>query len=214
MKRILLAAVLVLSSTLFSSTSFALYTPHDALQDALSEKLTWVGYYMPKYSESQKYPNCIWKNSKVFIMSSYCVSQNVPAGSMIIHSKDPATGYVRIYTEVQSTKGDISTAKSADYLDFLLSVSARITEQSFDMGMSAKEYQSWEERENKNYTQYCVTNLAFKDDPFSTVCKDITNELNVWGPHGYDFWKNSDPAWPKLLKTIKAQVRNLPNYPY
>jgi hypothetical protein len=211
MKRILLAVTI----SLFSSISFAaLYTPQDALKDALSEPLAFVGYYMPKYSESQKYPNCIFKNSKVLVMSSYCVRGNVPAGSVRIHATDASKGYVRIYTEIQSMKQDISTAKRGDYLEFLLSTSARITEQAWDPNMSAKAYEKWEDVENKDYTQYCVTSQSFKDDPYSTVCKDITNELHVWGPHGFAFWQKSDPNWPKLLKKIKAQVKSLPNYPY
>lgn len=211
MKRILSA----LTFTLFSSVSFAsLYTPQEALRDALSEPLTFVGYYMPKYSESQKYPNCLFKNSKVLLMSHYCVEGNVPAGSVMIHANDVTRGYVRIYTEIADTKRDISTATRSDYVEFLLSTSARITEQAFDVDWSAKDYEKWEARENKKYSKYCVTGHSFKDQPHSTVCTDLTNELHVWGPHGFDFWTNSDPNWPKLLKKIKAQVRSLPNYPY
>ncbi|MES2964507.1 MAG: hypothetical protein V4760_11495 [Bdellovibrionota bacterium] len=214
MKRNLSAIALIFSLTLLSSVSFALYTPQEALTDALSEPLTFVGYYMPKYSESQKYPNCLFKNSKVLLMSSYCVRQNVPAGSVKFHATDPSKGYVRIYTEIQNPNKDISTAKRADYLEFILSTSVRITEQAFDPSMSVKAYEKWEDIENKNYTKYCVTGQSFKDQPYSTACADITNELHVWGPHGFKFWQKSDPKWPKLLKALKSQIRNLPNYPY
>ena len=211
MKRILSATIVFL----FSAVSHAaLYTPQEALTDALSEPFKFVGYFMPKYSESQKYPTCLFKNSKVLVVSSYCVSQNVPAGSVLIFNVDPTRGYARIYTEIQDMNRDISTASRSDYLEFILSTSARITKQAFNANMSAKTYEKWEESENKDFTQYCVTGNSFKSEPYQTVCKDITNELHVWGPHGLDFWQNSDPNWPKLLKRIKKQVQNLPNYPY
>jgi hypothetical protein len=211
MKRILSAAL----SILISSTAFAgLYTPGEALTETLSEPLSFVGYYMPKYSESQKYPNCLFKNSKVLVMTSYCVRGKVPAGSVRIHSVDPTRGYVRIYSEMNDMSRDISTASRSDYVDLLFSTSARITQQSFDPEMDAKTYEKWEERENKKYSHYCVTSGQFPNEPYRTICTDLTNELHVWGPKGLEFWENSDPNWPKLLKKIKAQVKTLPNYPY
>lgn len=211
MKRILSATL----SILFSTTAFAgLYTPQEALVDTLSEPLTFVGYYMPKYSESQKYPNCLFKNSKVLVMTSYCVSGKVPAGSVRIHHVDPSRGYVRIYSEINDMSRDISTASRGDYVDLLFSTSSRITQQSFDNDITVKAYEKWEETENSAYSHYCVTSGQFPNEPYRTICRDLTNELHVWGPQGLDFWNKSDANWPKLMKKIKAQVKALPNYPY
>lgn len=193
-------------TVLLSVPASALYTPQQALKDISSEKLQYVGAYMPAASETQKYPTCLFKNSKVLVESSYCVKGDVPAARLVIHQNDHTKGYVRIYAEIDSVEKDISQAQRADYLNFQFAVSAHITHLPFSVDMTPEKYKEWEEEETKMYSRFCVTAEVLNDRPYSTVCKDL-DQLNTWGPHGQKFWNESDPLFAAVLKMIKAEVR-------
>lgn len=211
MRRILLALIAMACS----STSSALLTPQQALTDALSEPLAFVGWYMPTYSESQKRPNCVFKNSKVFVMTHYCVRGNIPAGSIRIHSANLTDGYVQIYAELPDTGKDISEGSRAEYYSFLWNVSARLPQRAFDFNMSARQYQSFDQAEVRSFSHYCVTANSSNTQPYFTTCVDILDQRDVWGPQAYAFWQAPGPELNQLFATLKQQVRNLPpSFPY
>ena len=84
MKNLILSAWTFILTATFSQAASALYTPKQALADALSEPLVFVGKFIPNSSESGLYPDCVFKNSKVMVISSYCVQKAVPAARVMV----------------------------------------------------------------------------------------------------------------------------------
>lgn len=191
---------------LSSQASFALYTPQKALKDALSEPLTYMGKFIPSTSESGLYPDCVFRNSKVIVISSYCVKRDIPAGRLFILPAKASEGHVRLYAEISGGK-DISEATRDEYLEDFHYTAVIRPQKLHDLGMTFEQIKYWSENETSDYSRMCVAANSQKAQPNSTNCKGMpTVAAKDWSKAAYRFLTVSDPNFARLLRQIKSQV--------
>jgi hypothetical protein len=191
-----------------------LYSLQEGLNDALSEELQYVGYYMPFYSDSQKYPVCLFRNSKVLVMSDYCVKEDVAVASFRIHPVDSQKGFAVAYAET-GLKKDISQAERKDYFPDLWFVASQSQLPYFSFQMSLKAYQQFDAAQIKANFDGCIVSQAFASSPQQTFCTtDYASSLPSWSSAAFSQWQQPSVQWFQFLKMIRAKVRALPDNPY
>ncbi len=200
------APIALIITLLTAQTSFALYTPQQALSDATSEPLIYMGKFIPSSSESGLYPECVFKNSKIIVISSYCVKKNVPAGRLFLLPADASQGNLRLYAETAANK-DISVATHSEYeKDFFYSA-AMVPKKPHDFNMTFEQIRLWSEGETiDQQSGYCVTANSQSANANSTSCKNVAGDTETWAKASFSFLTNSDPNFVHLLRQIKTQV--------
>ncbi len=199
------SGLIFLASLLSAQSSFALYSPQKALKDAMSEPLSYMGKFIPASSESGLYPDCVFKNSKAIVISSYCVKQNVPAGRLLILPANSSNGYIRLYAEIAGDK-DISQAKRNEYLSTMFYSAVVRPQNTPEIGMTFAQIKKWNEEETGDYSSYCVTSKSHQALPNSTFCKNVPATSVAWSKASAKFIDKSDPNFVALLLQIKSQV--------
>ncbi|MES2963417.1 MAG: hypothetical protein V4760_05970 [Bdellovibrionota bacterium] len=194
-------AIILASSLLVGTSAHALYSPNDAIKAALSEELTYVGSFTPNYSESQKYPTCVYRGKTVLIAVDYCVDKIVSAAGVVIHSKNDDLGRVAIYAESKPDT-DVTKKKRKDYYDITWSVASRPSGSGFDFEMSASEYKKYAEKSAVALAATCRASLSARascDPQFAQTGGDWLNDAT-------EFWKEPGNDWYKLLKKLKTKA--------
>ncbi|MES2857128.1 MAG: hypothetical protein V4692_14765 [Bdellovibrionota bacterium] len=190
--------LLLVSFANYAQASDVFYTPQEALDDALSSKLEFVGTYIPAYSET-RLPSGIFKNDKVLISTDYCISGKVQAASIRLHPVDTDRGNLRIYAEVDRGT-DISDGKRSDYYDISWSLGARQNNPGFTFDTTPANYKKYVEKEIRVMAG-CVTGMSTK-----IGCQPGSeHQAEAWGASSYPFWKNPGEKWYELLRELRAQ---------
>ena len=198
---------LLLAVLLFPFSAFALFDAEKAIAQAVSEKLVYVGSYIPHWSASGTIPSCLYKNSKVFVLSNYCLKRPIPAASIRIHSADYKQGHVEIYAEGLVGGNDISTIERPEYFEPLWRVASNPYTEGFHFGITAKEYRKYEEVESSTPLRGCLNSDYFPE----TLCEvGYENEQQTWGARATLFRESPSKNWYLLLKTLKSLVPTNP----
>ena len=210
MKSLLLFSGLFLSLQVFSLQAFALFNPEQAIHEAVSEPLEFIGSYIPNYSISGKYPNCVFRNSKVYILSSYCVKGDVGAASLRIHSVKPELGYMEIYAEGTVSK-DVSEMTRQDYFDGLWYIASNPGDDNFDFAMPVSKYQNYDELQVTKPFLGCDVGNSSQGYPHGAICsKGFEVEGATWADAAVQYRNQPNNEWYALLKTIKEKVKAMP----
>jgi len=192
--------LILLMMALFSVSALAatpLYTPQEAVHDALSGELEFVGIYVPRYSESGL-PSALLKNDRAVLSVDYCTKNTASAASIRIHSIDRARGNVKFYAEVKPGR-DISRSQRADYYDQTWSIGARPNASGFSINGTAAAYNTYVEKEAQ-ILNGCVTGYSSR-----VFCKDgFSDQSDEWGRQSYAFWKKPSSDWYRLLTALRA----------
>jgi hypothetical protein len=195
-------------------SGLTLYTFQEGLSDALSEDLQYVGFYMPYYSDSQKYPVCLFRNSKVLVMSDYCVKEDVPVASFRIHPVDPKKGFALAYAETGLAK-DISQVERKDYFPDLWFIASQNQLPYFSFQMDIKAYQQFDAEQINATFDGCIVSQAFASSPKQTLCtKEYSDSFQSWSTEAYAQWQQPSAQWFQFLKMIRAKIKALPDNPY
>jgi hypothetical protein len=176
---------------------------HQSLAVALSEPLALVGTYIPSYSQSQSIPVCLYRNSKVLVKSTYCVSRNVPAAEVTIHWLDGSRSQFSFYAEGPE-ENDISQQSREKYFPDFWNLSSK--DDKVDLNnINIKDYEKYDEASVSSANYGCVTSGALKSSPSYSVC-DSTDaaRLKSWVKQAYPFWKSPETNWYHLLKRLKT----------
>src|SRR5436190_10345241 len=88
-----------------------LYSAREALRDALSGDLEYIG--TGRWPGVERSRACAFRNQRVVIVNAYCTLNEVNAFRIDVHS--PERGSVRIYAEAN---GAISARQRRDYFTF------------------------------------------------------------------------------------------------
>jgi hypothetical protein len=87
------------------------YGADEALRDALSGRLTYVG--SGEWPGINRMTACAFRNERVLVVNVYCTLSETPAFRIDVYS--PMRGRVRLYAE---SKGAVSTRTRRDYFTF------------------------------------------------------------------------------------------------
>jgi hypothetical protein len=188
--------VLVSIFALQANAMNPLYTPQEAVKDALSSPLRFKDSYIPNFSESGL-RSAIFQNDKVLVSVDYCVPGPIQAASIRIHSRDQSRGNVKIYAE--TTPGtDVSKAKRSTYFDVTWSNGARPNGEGFMYDGDGASYKAYVEVEARKMNG-CVSG---KTSPVFCM-PGFEDQKTEWGKAGHAFWVNPGSNWYRLLRNLR-----------
>lgn len=193
-------ALIVVAAFLSAPAANALYTPQEALNDALSDNLQLVGKWIPSYAESGRVPVCVYRGKKVVVYQSYCTKKLIYAFGTRIHSVNPRKGYVTIYAESQKDE-DITKIKRDRYADTHWYIASK-TNKRFKFKGALRDFRKFDEALSKDPGAGCITSRTFP-----ILCKaEYAKETKSWGDPAQAFWDKPGNAWYRYINEITAKV--------
>lgn len=199
MKSLAVVFAFVLMS--LTSQAHALYTPQEALQDAMSDNLVFVGKWIPTYSESGKVPVCVFRGDKVVVFINYCLKDKIPAFGSRIHSLDPDKGFVSFYAEVEDGL-DITKEKRNAYYEVLWRISARRNGPTFAFDGDTRKMRNFDEGLAKNALPDCI--VSYSNPLWCNNGQE--SHLDTWGTPATAFRKSPGQEWYNHIKKMVSLV--------
>ncbi len=185
---------------LITSQAHAVYGVQDAINDALSDNLKYIGSFVPRYSEDGKMKMCLYRGTKVLVYMYYCSKKSFAAVSLRIHSIDPQKGSLAIYAET-AKGGDITSADRAQYSDYGFSVST-FDNGTFIFNGAIKDFRTYDDALSKSPSTACLSSRVFRKHCAPTH----QNQVGPWTDGADDFWNKPTSNWYQLVKAMKAKV--------
>lgn len=216
MTRLLLAMLFVISCSSHQSSSKLkrglasddVYTPQDAVSDALSSKLVFK-YYAQLPGAGDSVGSCVFANDKVLVVYNACLrsKKEAPATNIDIISFDG--GMVSFYienSERAGMKGKNSQLRREDY-DGNWRVSFAQTNSAFRPEMSMSELRSYYVA---NYgvlaKSSCYVGGTLVSNPIPR-CKGRALEIqDAWGASAAEFWAQPDENWYTFQKLMRSEI--------
>lgn len=193
--------LITLTLLLFTSQAYALFTPQEALEEALASDLKLVGKFVPSYSESGRIPVCVYRNSKVVLYQYYCTKQRISAFGTRIHSIDPNRGFVTIYAET-AKDDDITKVKRDRYADTHWYMSSKRNGSTFKFNGTINDFKKYDLALSKDPSPGCITSRTFP-----LHCKpEYAGEAQSWGGPAQDFWNKPTDTWYELIRLLNTKA--------
>jgi hypothetical protein len=187
-------------AVLASVQAHALYGIDEAIDDVLSDKLSYVGSFVPRYAEDGKMKMCVYRGRKTVVFMFYCTKKSVSAESLSIHNIDPRKGSVEVYAEVPEHV-DVTKVKRDRYYDLNFRVSTGAPD-SFNFNDSIAGFRAYDDVRSKNPGAACQSTRTFPK-----LCKPaFASELETWATPAERFWNKPGKNWYKLVKLMKKKV--------
>lgn len=182
--------------------SSRLYTAEQALTDALSSPLQYVG--TGQWPGVQRMYACAFRNERVLVVNAYCSITETNAVRIDVYSPDK--GRVRLYAE---GKGRISELKRPDYFTFTAETEPAPQAGSglpaVHLGMSFTELRSYDARRYEAYLPACYggTELDRKREGCLGPLEPLKAE---WSTHNSDFLEHANDAWYSLVHQLRNKA--------
>ena len=173
------------------------YTPNEAIADALSSPLHFVG--KGKLYGYDTISSCLYRNDKVLVLHGYCISPEAPAADIQIYS--PARGQVvAMHAESYNDATPISLANPKSYPpEYWYIFLGTLQEGELSLTSSFSDFANFYEARYSKYPPNCITGLN------GTKCDAPLKEFaQRWLPAAVSFRKNPSTAWKNMLNTVKA----------
>ncbi len=196
MKSLLSIAFFFITLTTQAADSTA-YTPNEAIADALSSPLHFVG--KGKLYGYDTISSCLYRNDKVLVLHGYCISPEAPAADVQIYS--PARGQVvAVHAESLNDATPISLTNPKTYPPefwYIFLGSLQAGELSLETNFS--DFANFYENRYSKYPPNCIVGYSGKkcDAPLEEYAQK-------WLPSALAFRKNPSTAWKNMLNTVKA----------
>lgn len=187
--------------------------PQEAMELILSEPLSFVGMFYPANSESGKIPSCLFRNSKVTVMYTYCRKRETPALGMIVYSATPERGHITLYAE--GSGAPVSQLHRSQYEQFMWKFFSRRNAEGYSPDMSAKAYADYyDNKEIYNYQLGCHVWEQYGSSQLRAGCTEAyQQQQKPWLADAVSFWKSPNANWYRVqrnLRQIIAQVSSIP----
>lgn len=181
-----------------------LLTSNEAIEDALSEPLRYIGSYISSSSIS-RIPSCIFRNSKVTVRYTYCRQKEAPALGLVIYSRNSKRGHVNFYAE--GSGQPVSKINRRDYLDAHFRVLARENLPGYKTNFSAKNFGDYSEKESTYYKIGCQVWQWSSDHTLRADCiEPYKAQEKAWLNTSLLFWAEPHAAWYELQNVLRAEV--------
>jgi hypothetical protein len=189
----------------------ALLEPVEALELVQSEPLKYVGSFYPSNSESGKIPSCLFRNSKVTVMYTYCRKSEAPALSFTVYSNVTERGNIRFYAEGNGRP--VSQLDRQEYVQYMWKFLARTNTPGYRSDFSAKEYSEYYDREIKDYHLGCYIWEQYGHPDLKAKCvAPFDAQSDSWLPGAVQFWHEPPAAWYLVQKDLRQLVVQLRNF--
>lgn len=177
-----------------------LYPPDEALKDALSSPLEYVGAAV--WPDRYKIPSCVYRNDKVLVVNSYCIRKEQHSISIaVLH---PERGSAGFYAEGRNDDR-ITQLTRDDYTQWKFGASDPFP--GLTLTMSMDELLKYEGRRGKFAKGGCVAGMVLGNDR-NASCGLKSPEVEQWWEGYYrPILKQPPPEWFTLVKELQGRVK-------
>jgi len=177
-----------------------LYSPDEALRDALSGPLSYVG--TGQWPGIRRMYACAFRNERVFVVNAYCSRSEQQALRLDVYS--PTRGRVRIYAE---SKGAVSAHGRADYFTFMIEsepvASSAAALPRLTLAMSFEELRGYEDTRYGAFLPACYGGQelsAARAGCLGTLAPHATE----WTSRNQAFFERASDDWYRAVRELRA----------
>jgi hypothetical protein len=177
-----------------------LYSAQEALSDALSGELEYIG--TGSWPGVERSRACAFRNRRVVIVDDYCTLTEIHAFRIEVYS--PERGRVRIYAE---THGAVSDRRRRDYFTFMVessptpSPASRIP--SLTLAMSYEELRSYEQQRYAAFLPSCYGGEQNQRNVGG--CLDsLGPRASEWAAQNRPFLERANDDWYRVIRQLRA----------
>lgn len=178
------------------------YPPADAITDALSGPLEYIG--TGSWPGIFQIPSCAYRNARVVVIDVYCTRKEINTFSVLVYH--PERGRVQLYAEARAP---ISTLERGQYVIWKAHSDELPATPALALSATREQLTAYEERRNALNLPGCWAEHWTQAPPGRSMppgrCYKKTKEVEAaWNPVGDAFLQTPPEGWYPLVKTIRA----------
>jgi hypothetical protein len=177
-----------------------LYAPDQALRDALSSPLEYLG--TGAWPGVERMYACALRNQRVLVVNAYCSITEPNAFRVDVYS--PTHGRVRIYAE---TRGPLSTRSRQDYFTFMAESepppppAARLP--PLALALSFFQLRDYDEQRYRAYLPACYAGTDFHRSREGCL-GPLAARKAEWTGRNRDFLQHANGDWYRLVRELRG----------
>jgi hypothetical protein len=181
------------------SPQLGLYTVDEALKEALSGTLEYVG--TGRWPGIERSFSCAFRNERVVVVNAYCTRREATALRIDIYS--PGRGRVRLYAEA---KGPISQRERAQYFSFVAATEPPAGPETpvghigLKMGFDA--LRGYEQRRYDAYLPACFAGKQ-NGQPTKGCLGTLSSHTAPWAAANHDFLAHPSADYHRLVRILR-----------
>jgi hypothetical protein len=177
-----------------------LYAADEALRDALSGRLDYVG--TGPWPGINRMFACAFRNQRVLVVNVYCSIMESEAFRIDVYS--PTRGRVRIYAEAQ---GPVSPRTRAEYFTFTAESEPRPTPQArlpaLALAMSFEQLRAYDELRYRAYLPACYGGQEASRQR-SGCLGTLAPRAKEWADQNRSFLASANSDWYRVVRDLRA----------
>ena len=183
-----------------TSTRGLLYSPEEALRDALSGPGEYLG--TGQWPGIRRMQACAFRNARVIIVNVYCTITEQQAFRIDVYS--PSRGRVRIYAE---SKGPVSKHTRREYFTFTVESepppgpSTRL--RPVALGMSFPELRDYDEARYEAYLPACHGGTELNEQKKSGCLESLAAHAPEWSAQSKNFLERPNDDWYRMVREMR-----------
>jgi hypothetical protein len=180
-----------------------LYTMEEALADALSGPLQWVG--TGEWFGLFHVYSCVYRNERVFVVNIYCTkTKEKRAFGMVVLS--PTRGRAYIYAEAEKP---ISGIKRAEYITYKIDAEPAVVDEKLaklELSYTWAQLRQWDEIRYYRYAPGCFAGFEIRR-PQNGCMQQLKHFERSWPESNRELIANPTPAWYQLVSDFRARAK-------
>ena len=180
-----------------------LYSLEEALQDALSGPLTYIG--IGPWTGNHRVHACAYRNDRVIVVNVYCTIKEVKAFRVDVFS--PTRGRVRIYAE---GKAPVSTLSRRDYFSFngesQPAPGPRAGLPPVTLTMSFPELSAYDGRRYQGFLPSCYGGVEIHR-PQGGCLRELAPRAAEWDATNRGFLREPPQDWYRIVRELRELAK-------
>jgi hypothetical protein len=176
-----------------------LFSAHEAVEDVLSGKWTYVG--TGPWTGNARLKACAYRNERVLFVNAYCTVKEKNAFGLEVYS--PARGRVRIYAE---GKAAISTISRRDYFTFKAESEPPPSLANLgpvSLTMSFDDLLAYDGRRYRAFLPVCYGGVQLNRRQGACV-RGLAAHTSEWAARHRSFLKDPPESWYRIVRELRA----------
>jgi hypothetical protein len=177
-----------------------LYSAQEALSDALSGELEYIG--TGRWPGVERSRACAFRNQRVVVINAYCTLNETQAFRIDFYS--PERGRVRIYAEAH---GAVSVRQRSDYFTFMVESSptprSELGVPPLTLSMPYEELRSYEQRRYEAFLPSCYGGEQNTQNVGGCL-GSLSPRASEWAAQNSGFVERANDDWYRLIHQLRA----------
>jgi hypothetical protein len=176
-----------------------LYSPQEALSDALSGDLEYIG--TGRWPGVERSRACAFHNQRVVIVNAYCTLNETQAFRIDVYS--PERGRVRIYAE---SHGAVSARERRDYFTFIVESSPVPASEGLPPLTLAMPYEALRSYEQQRYAAFLPSCYGGEQNERNVggCLGSLGPRAREWVAQNSTFLERANDDWYRVIRQLRG----------